>query len=258
MGSNQFTKRFKTPNSLDRATPCISRDYRIRSGSCNRRRSDVRFKYNTNTTGIIQNKLNNTLNISDGAISGQGVPDKNMTVLIMTLNNTKQLFDMLGTLTPQAQGSNLSIRYQNFGIPNSAVNVHPQGIKSPSKIKDSLTLNSQRFQGRVDNIVSGERKNKTLISRLTKSNVKSIKPKKVQLHNLKQLNHHLKFCENPGQRDTKLVPTPRTKSANPTNKFKTIKFEEPKRSVDRRSNSRGTINHLLIRAREVKAQAIKV
>lgn len=151
VGNNQgfsITKRFKTPSRLDRGTPFTFHDNRVRCTSSNRRRSEFRFK-NQNTEKV----GDHTLNVSDGAINSQGLQNnKNLTVLIMTLNDTKQLFDVLGTLTPQANelGPNIQILQRNISPPSATIDPKTY-MRSPCRIKDSMTLNTQRIYTREDN-----------------------------------------------------------------------------------------------------------
>ena len=196
LGSSQgfsITKRFKTPSRLDRGTPFAFQDNRLRCTSSNRRRSELPFK-NPQPDRF----RDNTLNVSDGVISPEGLqPNKNMTVLIMTLKDTKQLFDVLGTLTPQANdlGPNIQVLQRTISPPSATVAANNY-IRSPCRLKDSMALNTQRIyskpeSGGVENgVVEGGKHNKSNFQNLNCKNQNekySINPQKVNMHNLKKL-----------------------------------------------------------------------
>jgi len=195
--SNQsFTnneKRFRTPSRLNYKIPTLTSKYQQRSGSWNRKRSDVRLKYKLKESNA--DNVNNTLNISDKGISGQGVLKNNLTVLIMTLNDTNQLKDVLSTLTPQTREINNNLQRLNQNLSPANTGLGHYILQSPTQIKDSMTLNTHRIECNAKpqeingQTLEAKRHNKSIFSNLNSKNFKEkfrINPKKVNIHKIKK------------------------------------------------------------------------
>jgi hypothetical protein len=83
-------------------------------------------------------------NTSPNAINDREAPNnKNMTLMIMTLNDNQQLLDVLDTLSPHLQNQNLAILKPNV-TPNNMI-LNQRMFNSPGLVTDSLKLNTQRM-----------------------------------------------------------------------------------------------------------------
>ena len=138
------------------------RDKIIRNGSLSRRRSDSRYNakkqsLNSSIKPSISNAIYNS-KVDLTQMRKLNVPNNsNMTVLIMALNNTQQLFDVLGTITPVVNELSHNMATGNLGPGEEQDKIY---FKSPlcGGVKDSRALNTQRIQMRkedsskIDNI----------------------------------------------------------------------------------------------------------
>lgn len=169
-----------------------------------------------------------------------------MTVLIMTLNNNNQLFDVLDKLSPQANDPNVQI-YRGNDCYSFKGNMNQ--TQSPSKIKDSLTLNTQRLnavneeKNTLNSTTNKKAHNRSNFQNLNNKNRKEksqINPQKVNLHNLKKLNKnfHLNNLKVVSPLERRVTPTQRNKSDKPTNRFRSVKANRVKGSRDSSSRIR--------------------
>lgn len=162
----------------------------------------------------------------------------------MTLNNTNQLYDLLGTLTPQLQGYNQG----------SAMH----SLRNPNKIKDSLTLNTHRVQQHPNSpgeiqLNDSRKHNNSILSRLSPTNAQEkigIIPEGVNLQNLKKrFNRQRKqkggFISPQNttlaSRISPLNHTIVTNSHRPHSRFKSVRFNRPslENTGERRRNTGG-------------------
>ena len=165
---SSIARRFKTPSRIESRTPSFYNDQKFRSKSNVRRRSENRTN-GSGTSKDLSNFRSRPVSSQNNVFSGQFAlkpdkNDKNLTVLIMTLNDTNQLADVLNTITPNVKS--LTSHTPNIGILSNLQTEAKGSIspdktdtgglqnylkKSPVRIKDSLCLKSHRLKN-PDNV----------------------------------------------------------------------------------------------------------
>ncbi|CAI2378806.1 unnamed protein product [Moneuplotes crassus] len=154
-----LTKRFKTPSNIDRRTPMLKELFQ-RGGSRMRRKSETRL--NTRRKPIPNSTMTiNASNLNQKQRNGQG---NNMTVVIMALENTQQLLDVLGNITPAMRD-----------MPNSTTSRENQsariGKKCIKNMKSKVSNNKRDLQDKYHDSQKLAQKVKISNYSLMKNNV---------------------------------------------------------------------------------------